>query len=104
MVDRQRADLLGVNLEIGVKCWISWERCRLCCGYPRNWSYAPVLFRLCGVWNNLETNARYHPISLLEFKLRSGFLEMDFEPKIFDFSTHTERGGGESETERETER
>ena len=52
----------------------------------------------------METNARYHPISLLEFKLRSGFLEMDFEPKIFDFSTHTERGGGESETERETER
>ena len=71
-INLERLDLLGeINLE---SCWSH-------VGFSLE---TGAMFRFCwGGGCNLETNARYWPVSLLEFKLRSGSLRWSLNPKIW---------------------
>lgn len=45
--------------------------------------------RFCWRWSNLETEVSYPPVSLLEFKLSSGFLKWSLNPRKFALSART---------------
>jgi hypothetical protein len=73
----------GNNLETLVLLRVSSGKAGLVGDYPRDWSSTQFL-----LGGNLETNARYQPVSLPELKLRSGSLKWSLNLKDLAFQTN----------------